>query len=244
MAITKTGFLTAGVIVNRAAVQCGLASVADPFASTDPNFVQLVELLNVVGEDLLSAAKWSHLVTETTIVTAASATFYALPADYDRMLDNTEWNRTNRLPMLGPLSGQETQFIKAILSGTLVQVAYRIQGNTITFPIAPSNAQTLAFEYMSNNWAWTAAGAAPDISTTATTTDTVLYDPEVTMAGLRLAYLDAKGFDIATAQRRYAEKLEHAIGKNVGARLLNIGGIGINTDHLIDASNLPITGYG
>lgn len=241
---SKTGFLAAGTIINRAAVQCGLTAVSDPYASTDANFVQLVELLNMVGGDLLSAHEWANFIRLGTITTANSATGYALPADYDRMVDQTQWNNSTRFSMIGPLTGQETRYLAVRLAGVLVQVAYRLQGNVITFAIAPTNAQTLTFEYISNFWVWSAAGTgAPDASTAVAAGDTVLYDPDLAIAALRLAYLDAKGFDTVSASDRYDSKLEHAISKNVGSKILNIGGSGINADHLIDASNLPITGY-
>lgn len=241
---SKVGFITAGTIINRCAVQCGLTAVADPFASTDQNFVQLVELLNLVGGDLLSAHDWGQFLRETTIVTAGGATSYVLPADYDRMTDQTQWDRSTRLPIIGPLSSQDAEYLKAKLSGVLVMVAYRLLGNLINFPVAPPDGQTLAFEYVSGNWAWSALGVAPDAETVAASGDTVLYDVDLVIAALRLAYLDAKGFDTTTATERYESRLEHAIGKNSGAPVVTIGGSGVNADHLIDAGNLPPTGYG
>ena len=241
--ITSAGFSTAKTIINRTAVQLGLQSLTDPVGSTDPNFVLLLELLNDAGANLLSQHEWAHLIQEFTITTANGATFYALPADFDRAVDDSEWNRSTRLPMIGPLRGQEVQYIKARLSGVLVQVAYRIQGNTITFPTAPANAQTLAAEYVSNYWVWGATASAPSTNSVTANGDIVLYDAELVIAALRLAYLETKGFDTSQAQRKYEDKLQAAIGKNVGSRILNMGGIGINADHLIDAQNLPITGY-
>lgn len=241
--VSRTGFGTAGDIINRVAVQCGLASVTDPFASTDPNFVQLCELLSAAGADLQDAFDWSNLIREATITTAGSVTSYALPADWDRMVDGTEWNRSTRYPLLGPLSGQEVQFVKAYMTGVLVQVAYRIQGTIITFPTTPSNGITLAYEYITTNWAWSAAGSAPDQAVVDASTDTVCYDRELTILSLKLMFLEAKGFDTTDVRNRYQAKLEQAIGKSVGSRLINIGGVGVSSDRLIDASNLPITGY-
>lgn len=240
---SKNSYLTAGTIINRCAVQCGLSSVADPYASTDANFVQLREMLNMIGEDLQNEHEWSHFVRETTITTAASATSYVMPSDFYRFVDDTQWNRSTRFRMIGPISGQETQYLKALLSGVLIQVAYRLQGNVITFPIAPSNGQTLAFEYVTNFWVWSAAGTSPDSTSAVATGDTVLYDPDLAIAALKLAYLDAKGFDTVRAEEKYDAILEAAIYKNVGARTISIGGSGINPEHLIDATNLPVTGY-
>lgn len=241
---SQTGFATAKTIINRTAIQCGLAAVADPVASTDTNFIQLVELLNMVGGELLQEHEWTQQIVETTISTANAATQYALPVDWDRMLNQTHWNRSTRFVMIGPLSGQEVQYLKARLAGVLVQVAYRIQGNVITFPVAPANSQVLAYEYISNLWVWQAGQASPNQSSILASTDIVLYDPELAISWLRHAFREAKGFDTTAERERRQTLLEAVIAKNVGSKILDLGGIGFNADHLIDAANLPITGYG
>ena len=58
--MSLVGYTTASDIVNRAAVQVGLAVSVDPFASTDPNFIKLVEYLNTAGQDIAGQVK-KHL---------------------------------------------------------------------------------------------------------------------------------------------------------------------------------------
>ena len=149
---TLYGYSDAKTILNRAAVQCGLAARVDPLDAVDPAFVQLVEFLNTLGDELNNRHDWSQAVKENTIVTAGSATSYDLPADFHEFTDQSGWNRSTRLPLIGPLSGQETQFLKARLSGVLINVAFRMKGNQIIFPIAPADGQTIVFEYMSDQW--------------------------------------------------------------------------------------------
>ncbi len=50
---------TAGDIINRVAVEVGLVKVADPYASQDNNFIQMRELLNIAGDELLYMYDWS-----------------------------------------------------------------------------------------------------------------------------------------------------------------------------------------
>lgn len=241
--VSKTGYATAGNIINRVAVQVGLSAVADPFASTDPVFVQLCELLNMMGEDLQNQHEWGSLIRETTITTSASATSYAMPADFDRLIDDTEWNRSTRFSLVGPLTGPEVQYLKARLSGVLIQVAFRLQANVMTFALAPPDNQTIAFEYVSDYWAWSAAGQQPDKSLATASTDTILYPQDLMIAAVKWAWLDTKGFDTSSAAEKLQSILESSKSKNTAARTLNLGGIGVNPDHLIDAENLPITGY-
>ena len=242
--MTLNGYLDAKTILNRAAVQCGLSARIDPFDGQDPDFVQLVEFLNTLGDDLNNKHDWTQAIKECTILTAGSATVYDLPSDFHEMTDQSGWNRSTRLPLIGPLSGQEAQFLKARLSGVLINVAFRLEGNTIVFPITPTDGATLVFEYISDAW------VAPPPATTSTTsvstqgTDIICYDPLLMIRGVRLFWLQAKGFDTQVAQRDFDGQLEHAIGRNVGARTLNMDGGGLGKDRLVDELNIPITQYG
>src|SRR5712664_1714414 len=231
---SQTGYTTAKNIINRAAVQCGLAALADPVASTDPNFIQLVELLNMSGGELLQEAEWTQTIVETTITTSANAMQYALPLDWDRMINQTQWNRSTRFVMIGPLGGQEVQYLKARLAGVLVQVAYRVQGSVITFPVAPGNAQTLAYEYISNSWVWPSGQTLPNASVVTASADVVYYDPDLAIAWLRHAFKEAKGFDTTAERERRDKILEAVIAKNIGSKILDLGEVGFNADHLID----------
>ena len=246
------GYDTAKDIINRAALQVGIAtgtlsSLGDPFATAadDANYAQLIELLNTLGDDLNNRHDWTQSIRECTIVTAGAATSYALPADFHEMINQTGWNRSMRLPLVGPLSGQETQYLKSRLGNVIINVAFRIEGNLIVFPIPPADGQTIVFEYITDNWVQSATSSTGfDQSAVLAATDTCCYDPGLLVAGLRLYWLEAKGFDTVQAEKRFAEKLEHCIGKNVGAKVLTFGGAGLNADRFLDTGNIPPIGYG
>jgi hypothetical protein len=217
----------------------------DPFASSDKNMGQLIDMLTTLGDDLTNTHDWSQFIREFNLTTDGSTVSYALPADYKKMIDQTGWNRSTRRPIIGPVSGQETQFLKARLTGVLIEVAFRIQGNLLVFPVTPAASQSLYGEYLSSYWCQTAASSTgPDADHPTSGTDYVLYDSELAIAGLRLAFQEAKGFDTAASQRRYNDKLEQCISNNIGARTLNLAGSGLGVDRLIDTANAPITGYG
>ncbi len=244
------GYDTVQTIINRVAVQSGIAqgpaaSLGDPFASTNPYFGQLIDLLTSLGDDLNNNHEWSQFIRECTITTAGSAGSYALPADFHEMLDQSGWNRSMRLPLVGPLSGQETQFLKSRLGQVIINVAFRLQGNLLVFPVPPADGQTIVFEYVSDFWIQSAAsGTGPDLDHPTIGTDTVLYDPELMVAGLKLKFAEDRGFDTTKLEERFAQKLEHAIGKNVGARTIDPGGHSLTADRLLDGANVPVTGLG
>jgi hypothetical protein len=247
---STTGYKTAQYIVNQAALELGLvngplSSLGDPFASTDPNIQQLIAFVNHLGDDLNNKHNWTQFVKECTITTAGSATSYALPADFHEIFDQSGWNRSMRLPLVGPLSSQESQFLKARLGNVVINVAFRIEGNMMVFPIAPANGQTIIFEYISSYWVETAAsGSGPDADSITNATDFVLYDTGLMIVGAKLLWSESHGKDTTLLQRRFDGKLEHAIGRNVGARVLSMGGSGLSSDRFLDQNNVPPTNFG
>lgn len=161
------GFDTAGNIVADAAAELGLISYAaknglDPFGSSDANLGQLAQLLKAAGTDLLRRRAWSQFSSTYAFVTISGQATYALPPDFSRIVEETEWNRTNRLPLGGPLSPQEWGYVKGQLSGVVFNVLYRIeQGQIRLYPDVNTPAgYTIAFEYVSNAWVQSAAQAA------------------------------------------------------------------------------------
>lgn len=242
------GYTKAGVIIARAGTQLGVLNVSplsqatyDPFQSTDPIAVQLTELITAVGEDLATKVKRPR---ELTFVTAASATSYVLPTDFAGMVDQTGWDRTSQQQMYGPVSSAYTGYLKASNSTTVANIPYRVEGNLLTFPVAPGDGLTIAFEYLSNFWVQTAASlTGPNASAVTAFDDWVLYDPLLVVRGLKLFYLQAKGRDTSVAYSEYQERLESIRGRTSGGPTLSLSGSTYN-QRFLDASNLPDTGYG
>jgi len=103
---------TAKNIINAAAVECGLGVSSDPYASQDPAFVQLVQLLVSAGQELALKFPWEQCVKKYTITTAALDTGdYSLPSDFNWMIDQSGWEATQRYPLGGPLDSQDWQML-------------------------------------------------------------------------------------------------------------------------------------
>lgn len=159
-------FDTAGNIVNDAAVSLGLVSFgqapADPFASSDANIGQLCQLLKEVGRDLVREREWSHLLQTYTFNTVQGTARYPLPLDYSRFINQTAWNRTNRLPVGGPLTPQNYEYLKARLVGVVFNVLFRvIQQQFQAYPDTNTPGDyVIAYEYVSSFWVLPQAVAA------------------------------------------------------------------------------------
>lgn len=148
-------FDTAANVINDAAFELGLISTAitDPYASsvTDPNIILLRYFLKGLGQDLVRAHPWQALQTTHTFSTGSGTASYALPTDYARLTDKTQWNRTSDMPLLGPLSAGDWQLLQAI-SGTSIDRAFRVFGELVYLSPTPTATETVAFEYISRYW--------------------------------------------------------------------------------------------
>lgn len=242
------GYSQVGILIARAATQVGVLNLNpvdqasyDPFAATDPQIVQMLQLFNSLGSELCGKLK-KHLVREFSFVTAASETSYALPADYTEMVPDTMWDRSSVLMLEGPVSSKRAQFLKAWNGSAITNIPYRIQGNRLTFPVSPADGLTVSGEYFSEFWIQTAAsGTGPDADHATDRTDYVLFDPLIMVLGLILRYREAKGFDTTSSLYAFEERLGIVKGRVAGSPTLSLSGpIGGGAPSL----NIPDTGYG
>lgn len=150
------GFDTAANIISDAALELALvtSAVADPWASnTDANVALLRQLLKSVGRDLSRRHRWTQLQALYVLTTAANQPFYGLPADYDRYIDQSGWNRSTRLPLSG-ISPVQWEILQGQLSGVVLNTLIRqLQGNLLVYPgTSVTSGLLIAFEYMSSFW--------------------------------------------------------------------------------------------
>ena len=163
------GWPSAQTVVTQAALELGIVQGsgdlgADVYTATEPNLIQLTALLKKAGRDLVDEANWTHLRQEFSVLTEAASTAqankhqtwgaYVLPTDWRNMIDQSGWNRTTRLPMAGPLSEQEWQFLSSRLTGVVWTVLFRpMQGLMYLYPSSNTPAgQEIVMAYKSANW--------------------------------------------------------------------------------------------
>lgn len=234
---------TANQIIQDAAYELGLitADVADVFASTDQNIIQLRQMLTRIGRDLVKAKQWSHLQKEGTITTSDSDADYDLPNDFDRLIANTYWNRTDDVPGV-PVDGQVWQYFKAQSLTAAVTALFRIQDNEVQIIPTPSATESIAFEYISSYWVKESGQSAGNTTRADASTDTILFDPTLVMHALKLAFKRAKGLDSTAEQADYLSRLSAVAGGDGASPVLSLvpsGGV-----RLLDELNLPDTGWG
>lgn len=212
---------TAANVINDAAVELGLGAVSDPYAETDENFVQLRYLLKTLGRELFLRNGWLQGQREHVFVTDGSAS-YALPADFDRMIDQTGWSRTDMRPVL-PATPQEWQYLQATMNGTVLTVIFRPFDLTLKIWPTSSTGVTVAFEYLSRYWIRATASAAPDKDFPTANDDVIHLDALLAVKGLKLSFLRSKGFDTTAAQGELDSVLDGSkSARSNAAPVLNI----------------------
>lgn len=113
------------------------------------------------------ALEWPQLSKENTFTTVNAQANYGLPGDFEKFIARTNWDRTNRWELIGPMSAQDWQFKKSGITQVSPRRRFRIKGSADNvFYIDPtpdlgSDNETLVFEYQSKNWilplTWTAS---------------------------------------------------------------------------------------
>ena len=243
------GYDTAGSIINDALVEVGLSAVSDPFADSDSNVIQMCTLLKSKGREILRQRFWTQMRGEHTFTTVLGTPTYALPSDFHSMVDQSGWNRTNRLPLGGPLSPQEWQFLKSRLVGVVFTVLFRpMEGEIHLYPDTNTpGGYTVAFEYLSNGWIERPAIPTNTFHDSPVAMDDIVrFDSLMVMRGIKLEWLKLHAFDTTSAQQDYLEVYNRAAGMDSFNPILSLTRAGLTrgVDPLLGQQSVPVTGFG
>jgi hypothetical protein len=165
---------------------------------------------------------------------------YPLPSDWLKQVPATEWDRSNRWPLLGPQSAQDWQSFKSGIVYAGPRLRFRIQGGTLSINPPPAANVNLAFEYISNGWAIAADGVTYKTKFTVDS-DTFIYDDSLMLAGLKLRWLQTKGFDYTYAYKEYMDYLAVCKAQDKSAATLSLAPQGGSI--LLTNRNIPDGGW-
>lgn len=216
------------------------ASIAD---SLDPTAKQLWKLATEVGQELLDEHDWQFLGKEFVITTTPGDPDYALPADFNKFIVDSQWNRTTRLPAVGSLREYEWQMLKARnLAGTTFTMLFRVENNQVVFYETPSTVQTVVLPYTQRGWVRSPDATPIYRDNLQANDDTILYDSQLFKAALRRRWRIEKGFDTTRDEDTYSQMLEKAKTKDTPGRTLSLAQGGGYP--YLGVINIPDTGYG
>jgi hypothetical protein len=222
---------------------CGELSLTVPtvvVGSTDPQVIQLLALAQRAGQQIAQAHPWQALMAEKTFTTVASTEQpAALPTDFDRFIPNSFNNRTTRRPIIGPVTPQQWQWLIAQPAYSTIYLMYRERaGKFLIGPptVAPPAGQTIAYEYISKNWAKSASGTPQ--SQFLADTDTTYLDEQLFVVYIIWAFLRAKGMSYAEEMETFNRNLEQQQARDGGSTrlLLSPRPLDLNRVNLPDGS--------
>jgi len=207
-------------IVNQAEDELGLPRSTSVGGSTETQPRQMLALLNALCEELLDAHDWSALQSEATVQTTAGQDRYALPADFRRMVNDTQYDRSNQWRIIGPTSARQDTVLRESRLSISIFSRFRLYGTTDIRLFPVPTGQQVFFEYISSHFGRSSTGS-PKGRLNADT-DTTVFRCQVLVAGLKWKYMAAKGFgDQHFAD--FTQLRDRLIADDVGGRDISFG---------------------
>ena len=185
--------------------------------------------------EILTIDSGTQVTLNTPVATstaAVSMTFakqdYAMPTDFDRMISDTNWDRTNHWRNLGTKTSQEWQWLQGGIISVGPRERYRIYNNRLRIFQALTSIYTFAFEYVSNYWVMSAAATAGDKGAYTLDTDTTVFPDDLMLAGLKFYFLKAKKLDYAIELGEFTRALSYTKAQDVPVPAQSLAPIGMN----------------
>lgn len=180
--------------------------------------------------------------TGTGVTLTFSQTKYELPSGFDRLIDRTDWDKSQHWEMLGPETAQQWQWLKSGFISTGPRVRFRVLGGLFQIWPALAAEHLLGFEYVSNLWVTASGQATPNKTSFTVDTDTCIFPDRLMVLGLKKKYYEAKGFDTTALQRDYRMQLDISKANDAGSPTLSFaprpGSV------LLTWDNIPDSNYG
>lgn len=191
--------------------------------------------IDVVGSDTLFTVNLpASEVGAGTFYFAQSD--YEIPADFQRAIDGTFWDRTRYWQMRGAMSPQEWQGYRSSLYGkATIQARWRFRNsdwlssatgtpavNVLSLdPIPQAPARQMVFEYVSNGWCANASTGARQTQWLADT-DYSVVDPYLLTLDLKWRLLRRLGVSYSEELSEYEREADKAVARDGSTMVLNM----------------------
>jgi len=209
-------------IIQQTSRELGIPKPTAAFSAIDISTQQLVALLNAAGSELILYYNWEALTSEWDVPIVIDTDNYALPSDFSHLIDQTQWDRTNRWPLLGPKSAQEWQWLKGGLLSSGPRIRYRLRGERFWLHPAPSTELDIRLEYIRNTWIETGNGSGLFVSLITNDGNIPVLDFWLLVKYLKYKFWSAKGFDTTSYRDDFLLVFDALSGKDKGAPILSL----------------------
>ena len=234
-------------MIQDAADRIGLPQVSSVIGNSDLTVRTLLQGLIAEGKDLLlEDPPWSTLIREHTFSTQNNVEEYALPSDYQRMINNTAWDRNQFWQIRGGLTPQQWQVIRSGLYQTArLSSNFRIKQATdkkskaFFLDPVPTSVRTLVFEMQSNGLFYDNAGD-PYTGRPAADTSETIFDEEMMTLGIIWRFKMARGFPYLGDREDYQQYRDRTIAQDRAPPTLTVN----EMPWRLPIGNIPDTGFG
>ena len=239
--IVTNSFTLTGTVTNGSKVITGLpttAAITDQYTIIGTGIQPFAQVVTV--NNLTEITMDMEAVESGTVELQFAQNKFDLPSDWARQIPQTEWNRTQRWPLLGPRSAQEWQTYKSGIVSAGPRQRFRILENQLCLNPSPPDGETLSFEYISTGWVNGVDGTAKTEVTQ--DTDTFIFSDSLLITGLKAQWLVAKGLDASFSLGEFRYLLEQEKSTNKSAPMLSMGQVGSSillTDQSMIDGNFP-----
>jgi hypothetical protein len=217
-------YWTALQVLKQVAGELGLPQPVSITSITDVQAVQLLSLLNAAGNELMLYYPWEQFVKEWSFDTVYDVGEYSVPDDYNYFIDQTQWDRTDHWPLLGPKSAQEWAWLKGSLVAALPRIRFRIANNKfLVWPVPQSpSTYSLSMEYIQNNWIDLSGNPATPGAMIVADGDVLRYDPWLLVKFVKFKFYELKGFPTTGVNADFMRVFNSLTGKDTGAKILSL----------------------
>lgn len=182
--------------------------------------IEVMELLAFCQEEVRELTRrhgWQALRKEATFATLAAEEQAALPADFDRFVNQTFWNRSRKHMLYGPLSSSEWQYTKNWAVSPVTD-SFTVRGKKILIAPIPPAGETIAYEYISKYGVLEADGTTYKEKFSVDSDTTVLYEDLVEL-GTIVRFKLAKGLDATSDVAKYETQVALRIGQEAPKKI-------------------------
>jgi hypothetical protein len=168
----------------------------------------------------------------TTSTASVSMTFakqdYDLPDGYDRMISDTNWDRTDHWRNIGTKSSQDWQFLQGGIISIGPRERYRIYNGKFRIFQALTTVYNFSFEYVSNYWVCATGSSEGTKKEFTADSDTSVFPDDLMMAGLKFYFLKAKKLDYGIELGEFTRALSYNKAQDVPVPSMSLAPVGMN----------------
>jgi hypothetical protein len=225
VAVSTTGNITAGskVITNIPST----ASLAVGNVVTGTGQTPYAEILTIDNSTQVTLNAPVATSTSSVSMTFAKQD-YDLPGGYDRMISDTNWDRTDHWRNLGTKSSQDWQFLQGGIISIGPRERYRIYNNKFRIFQALTTVYNFSFEYVSNWWVCATGSDQGSKSAFTADTDTCVFPDDLMLAGLKFYFLKAKKLDYSIELGEFMRSLSYNKAQDVPVSAMSLAPVGMN----------------